>query len=76
MCTCHVLVLGAATSLLKLPLDAVLVGSNATVGGPATAVGMAAAKGWRELMQPAMMCGSLGYAIGTAAGLLLLRMVT
>jgi uncharacterized membrane protein len=36
---------------------------------------MAAAKGWRELMQPAMMCGSLGYAVGTAAGMLLLRLV-
>lgn len=76
MCTGHVLVLGAAARLLKLPLDAVLVGSNATIGGPATAVGMTAAKGWRELMQPAMMCGSLGYAIGTGAGLLLLKLVT
>ena len=30
---------------------------------------MAAAKGWRPLMQPAMLSGSVGYAVGTAAGL-------
>jgi len=33
---------------------------------------MAAGKeGWGSMVQPAMMCGSLGYAIGTAAGLAL-----
>ncbi len=31
-------------------------------------------KGWGSLAQTAMMVGSLGYAVGTAAGLLVARL--
>jgi len=41
---------------------------------PASA-GMAASKGWHGMVQPAMMCGSLGYAVGTSAGLMVARFV-
>jgi uncharacterized membrane protein len=75
MCAVHWALLAALGPLLRIPLPALLVGSNAAVGGPATAAGMAASKGWQELAQPAMLCGSLGYALGTGAGLLLGRLV-
>lgn len=31
-------------------------------------IGMAGARGWDDMMQPAILIGSLGYAIGTALG--------
>ncbi|KAG2500220.1 hypothetical protein HYH03_001798 [Edaphochlamys debaryana] len=55
--------------LLRMPLEPLLLGSNANIGGAATAGAMAAAKGWAPLVQPAMVAGSMGYALGTAAGL-------
>ncbi|CAM6110503.1 unnamed protein product [Calypogeia fissa] len=42
-----------------------LLASNANVGGPNTAAGMAAAKGWRVLNVPAILCGIFGIAIAT-----------
>ncbi|PNH06564.1 putative membrane protein YjcL, partial [Tetrabaena socialis] len=62
--------------LLRLPREALLLGSNANIGGSATAAGMAAAKGWTALVQPAMLVGSLGYVVGTAMGLLVSRVIT
>ncbi len=37
--------------------------------GPSTVAGMAAAKGWRSVMVPAMLTSTLGYALGSAVGL-------
>jgi hypothetical protein len=58
---------------LRLPLEVLLAGSAANIGGPATAAGLAGARGWWRLVQPSLLCGSLGYALGTAGGLLLAR---
>ena len=46
----------------------VLTASNANIGGPATAAAMAASRGWPSMVRPAMLTGSLGYAVGTAIG--------
>jgi uncharacterized membrane protein len=70
MCLVHWAFLAAANAVLRLPLSALLLGSNACIGGPATAVTYADSKGWAALQQPAMLAGSLGYAVGTAGGLL------
>lgn len=51
-----------------LPMQVVLTASNANVGGPATAAAMAASRGWPHMVRPAMLTGSLGYAVGTAIG--------
>lgn len=42
-----------------------LLASNANVGGPTTAAGLAAAKGWRSSLVPALLVGVFGYAIAT-----------
>lgn len=46
-----------------------LIASNANVGGPATASGMAAAKGWSSLIIPALLVGVFGYSIATFVSL-------
>lgn len=42
--------------------------SNANIGGPTTAAGMAAAKGWRGSLVPALLIGIMGYATATFVG--------
>lgn len=64
----HVVVTLGLGRVLGLPTRALLLASNANVGGPATAAAMAAARGWPTLVQPAMLVGGLGYAIGTGVG--------
>ena len=53
-----------------LPAWAALTASNACVGGPATAAAMASARGWTAAVQPAIVVGSIGYAVGTPIGCL------
>ena len=55
----------------RLPLWATLIGLNASAGGPATAFAMAASKGWKRGLQPAVLAGTIGYAIGTLFGCLM-----
>jgi len=46
-----------------------LLASNANIGGPTTVAGMAAAKGWRSSLVPAVLVSTLGYALGSVVGL-------
>eukprot|EP00775_Hariotina_reticulata_P003199 gene3199-3476_t len=48
-----------------------LLASNANIGGPSTVAGMAATKGWRSLIVPAILTSTLGYALGTFIGMAL-----
>ena len=57
--------------LLRLDLEELLVCVNATLGGPPSAVAMAIAKGWSELVLPALLVGIWGYVIGTFLGVTL-----
>ena len=43
----------------------ILLASNANVGGPTTAAGMAGTKGWTRSTVPAMLAGVFGYAVAT-----------
>lgn len=64
----HLTVLLLAGRWLKLDLVELVIASNANMGGPTTAAAMAAARGWRALVLPAVLCGTLGYAIATFVG--------
>ncbi|MCF8261600.1 MAG: DUF819 family protein [Melioribacteraceae bacterium] len=64
----HLIFLLTAGKLLKLDLAEMVVASNANMGGPTTAAAMAAARKWKDLVIPAILCGTLGYAIATFIG--------
>ena len=53
---------------LKFDLEDAIIASNANIGGPTTAAGMAVSQGWGRLVGPAMLVGVLGYVIGNYAG--------
>ncbi|MBD5151045.1 MAG: DUF819 family protein [Oscillibacter sp.] len=54
--------------VLKFDLEDAIIASNANIGGPTTAAGMAVSQGWSRLVGPAMLVGVLGYVIGNYAG--------
>jgi uncharacterized membrane protein len=57
--------------LLKIDLEELLLCVNATLGGPPSAAAMALAKGWSNLIVPALLVGIWGYVIGTFLGVLM-----
>jgi uncharacterized membrane protein len=66
------LVLG---KIFRIPRYAILIGLNASAGGPATAFAMAQQKGWNRALQPSLLSGSIGYAVGTLVGTLINRVL-
>ncbi|KAJ3693996.1 hypothetical protein LUZ60_009476 [Juncus effusus] len=46
-----------------------LIASNANVGGPTTACGMATAKGWTSLIVPGILAGIFGISVATFIGI-------
>jgi len=54
--------------LLKLDLAELAMASAVCIGGPSSAPALASAKGWRDLLIPGILCGSLGYGIGSFIG--------
>ena len=56
--------------LLRFDLEDIILASNANIGGPTTAAGMAISQGWTKLVGPCMLVGTFGYVIGTWLGIL------
>ncbi|NLY87619.1 MAG: DUF819 family protein [Clostridiales bacterium] len=59
-----------AAKIFKFNLEDAIIASNANIGGPTTAAGMAISQGWATLVGPAMLIGVLGYVVGNYAGTL------
>ena len=64
----HLAVTLLAGKVLRLDLREIVIASNANMGGPTTAAAMAVARGWTHLVIPAILCGTLGYAVATFCG--------
>ena len=54
--------------IFKYSIEEVCIASNANIGGPTTAAALAIARGWNQLVVPAMLVGILGYVIGNYYG--------
>ncbi len=64
----HGLVVYGGAWLVRIDIGTASVASQAAVGGPSTALGLAMARGWPALALPGVAIGLLGYAAGTYAG--------
>ena len=64
----HLIFILVFGKLFKLDLAEVVIASNANMGGPTTAAAMAVGRRWKSLVIPAILCGTLGYAIATFIG--------
>lgn len=66
--TVHGLVIFGGGRLLGIDLGTLAVASQANVGGPASAVALASARGYADRLLPGIAVGLLGYAVGNYAG--------
>ena len=66
----HLLVILLVGRLFRLDLREIVIASNANMGGPTTAAAMATARHWGDLVIPAILCGTFGYATATFVGTL------
>ncbi len=71
----HMIFTIAVGGLFRLDLAELVIASNACVGGSASAGPIAAARGWRELVTPGILCGALGNAVGTFIGVALTQLL-
>ncbi len=65
----HGICVFAAGRLFSLDIGTLAVASQASVGGPASALAVATSRQWRHLVVPGVAVGLLGYAVGTFLGL-------
>ncbi|PHR92664.1 MAG: hypothetical protein COA69_07495 [Robiginitomaculum sp.] len=66
---CHAVVIFGAGKLFKLDLMDIVIASNACASGPASAAALAAGKGRRDLVVPAVLLGVFGYAVANFVGI-------
>ncbi|KAF5199111.1 putative keratin-associated protein [Thalictrum thalictroides] len=65
----HLAVILGVGKLLNFDRKELLLASNANIGGPTTACGMATTKGWTSLIIPAILIGIFGISIATFLGI-------
>lgn len=64
----HGLITFGAAALFRIDVSVAAIASQANIGGATTALGVAKSLGRRDLVLPAVLVGSLGYAVGTYLG--------
>jgi uncharacterized membrane protein len=66
----HALIVFGFGKWLKIDVEMLAVASQATVGGPSTALALASSKRWFSLITPGVLMGLLGYSIGNYIGIM------
>jgi len=66
--TVHGLVVFGFGRLFRIDVASLSVASQAAVGGPPSALAVAVAREWPQLVLPGVIVGLLGYAVGTYLG--------
>ena len=64
----HGIVIFGLGRLLKMDISTLVVASQSNVGGPATALAMASARGYANCVLPGVAVGLFGYAVGNYTG--------
>ena len=64
----HTVVIAIGARVFGLGLRNMVIGSTACVGGVTSAAAIASAKGWRDLIVPGILAGTIGNAFGTLLG--------
>ena len=62
--------------LFKFSIEEIVLACNANIGGPTTAAALAIGKGWRTLVGPILLIGTLGYVIGNYIGMFVYGIVS
>lgn len=73
--TVHLVLLSLFGRALKLSGAELAVASNACILSAPTAAAMAVARGWQNLVTPALLCGVFGYAIANLVGISLAELL-
>jgi uncharacterized membrane protein len=55
--------------LFRIDFAEMIIASSACAGGPPTAAALAAARGWKHLVAPAISLGVLGHAVANMSGI-------
>ena len=66
----------AAGKLLRYSIEEITLACNANIGGPTTAAALAIGQGWRSLVGPILVIGTVGYIIGNYIGSLVYALVS
>jgi uncharacterized membrane protein len=64
----HLVILFVLGLVFRFELGELIMASAVCIGGSASAPAIASAKGWRDLLIPGILAGSLGNAIGSFIG--------
>ena len=65
----HGIVIFGVGRLLRIDAGTLAVASQANIGGPASAMALASARGYTDRFLPGVAAGLLGYAVGNYSGL-------
>ena len=64
----HAVIVYGVGWLLKFDLQSVTIASQATVGGPGSALALAMSLNWGSITTPGVIIGVFGYAVGNYFG--------
>ena len=60
----------------RCSIEEITLACNANIGGPTTAAALAIGQGWRSLVGPILIIGTVGYIIGNYIGSMVYAIVT